>query len=84
MLAGPTALEKWGLTAFHWGRGLWGHARHALEWLSAHTGIPIVVVAGVVLVVSWRLAKKSARLLLEVAVATALIFLATKLGWIRW
>lgn len=58
--------------------------RAGLHWVSSHTGIPVVVVAAVAIVVSWRLFKKSLRLVIEVAVALALLLVGTKLGWISW
>lgn len=84
MLAVPNTLDHWGSFALALGRAAWSHARHGLDWMSGHTGVPVALVAGTALVLSWRLAKKAARLMLEIAVATALIFLATRLGWIRW
>jgi hypothetical protein len=58
--------------------------RVALRWAAQHTGLPVLVVAAIALVVSFRLVKKSVRLVFEVAVATALLVAATRLGWIRW
>jgi hypothetical protein len=57
---------------------------HAIEWLSLHTGVPALLVAAVLVVLGWRLLKKSARIAMEVAVALALLLAATELGWIRW
>ena len=68
-----------GLTA-SLGHGL----RGALRWGAHHSGLPIVLVAAVALVVSWRLLKKASRLAVEVAVAAALLVVATRLGWIAW
>jgi hypothetical protein len=59
-------------------------AKHALRWASHHTGIPVVVVAAVALVVSFRVFKRSVRLAVEVAIALALVIAATKLGWVTW
>jgi hypothetical protein len=58
--------------------------RGALHWASEHTGLPVTVVAAVALVLSWRLAKRTAHLAIELVVAFAIVLLATKLGWIRW
>jgi hypothetical protein len=58
--------------------------RDALRWGSQHSGLPVVVVAAIVVVVSWKLARKAARLAVEVTVATALLLVATRLGWITW
>jgi hypothetical protein len=55
-----------------------------LRWASHHTGLPIVLVAAIAAAVSWRLFRQSLRLALEVAVALALLLVATQLGWIDW
>jgi hypothetical protein len=44
----------------------------------------VVVVAALALVISFRLAKRAARLAVEVVVATTLLLVATRLGWIAW
>jgi hypothetical protein len=77
-------LQRWAHAVQVLARHAWAHARHGVEWLSAHTGLPATLLAGVAVVLSWRLAKKSARLVVEVAVATALIAIATHFGWLRW
>ena len=62
-----------------------GHAvRAALRWGSLHSGLPVVVVAAILVVVSWRLAKRTARLAVEVTVVTAMLLAATRMGWITW
>ena len=58
--------------------------RFGLQWLSSHTGVPIVIVAAAVVVISWRILKKTTRLFIQVAVLAALLAIATKLGWITW
>jgi hypothetical protein len=60
------------------------HLRHALHWIAHHTGLPIVLVAAVLLVVAFRLAKRVTRFAVEVALVVALLLVATKLGWISW
>jgi hypothetical protein len=63
----------------------WGSlGRHAVRWLSLHTGLPALVVAAVLIVVGYRILKKSARFAVEVALIAALLFAATCAGWIRW
>ena len=62
------------------GRGL----HQALIWGSRHTGLPVVVVAAIALVVSFRLARQAVRLAFQVAIVAALLAVATRLGWIRW
>lgn len=58
--------------------------RHALHWASQHTGLPAVVVAAIALVVSWRIFRRAMRFAVEVIVVTALLLVATRLGWIAW
>jgi hypothetical protein len=58
--------------------------RAALRWGAAHSGLPVVLVAALVIVLSWRLAKRSARLAVELAVVTVMLLMATRLGWITW
>ena len=58
--------------------------RHALRWAAHHSGLPIVVVAAVALVVSFRLARKVGRLAIEVGVVSVVLLAATRLGWISW
>jgi hypothetical protein len=59
-------------------------AKQALRFVSHHTGVPVVVVAAVALVVSYRVFKRSVRLAVEVAIALTLVIVATKLGWVSW
>ena len=71
------------LTALHW-KTVEGAARHAVHWLSVHTGIPALGVAAILIVVGWRILKKSARLAVEIALVGALLVAATQAGWLRW
>jgi hypothetical protein len=73
----PQRMLAWASPAQH---GL----REALRWGSHHSGLPVVVVAALALVLSYRLAKRAARLAVEVVVATTLLLVATRLGWIAW
>jgi hypothetical protein len=57
---------------------------NGLHSVAQHTGIPVVVVAAAAIVLSFRFARRGARLAFEMAVALALVLLATKLGWIHW
>jgi hypothetical protein len=65
---------------------LWAAAgiRAGLRWAAEHTGLPVIVVAGFALVTSWRVFKHTLRFLIEVALASALLFLATRFGLLRW
>ncbi len=71
------------LAAIPW-KAIESAARFALRWLSSHTGVPALVVAALLVVVGYRILKKSARLLVEVALVTALLVAATHAGWLRW
>jgi hypothetical protein len=59
-------------------------ARFAVRWLSLHTGLPALVVGAVLVVVGYRILKKSARFAVEVALVAALLVAATSAGWIHW
>jgi hypothetical protein len=58
--------------------------RLAVRWLSLHTGVPTLLVAAVLVVVGYRVLKKSARFAVEVALVAALLVAATSAGWIHW
>jgi hypothetical protein len=58
--------------------------RFAVRWLSLHTGLPALVVGAVLVVVGYRILKKSARFAVEVALVAALLVAATSAGWIHW
>ena len=58
--------------------------RTGLRLAAHHTGLPVIVVAAVALVVSWRVFKRAMRFGVEVAVALALLVAATRLGWLTW
>jgi hypothetical protein len=58
--------------------------RAALRWGSEHTGLPIILVAAITLVVSFRLFRRTLRFVVEVVLCVAILAIATKVGWIRW
>jgi hypothetical protein len=62
-------------------RGSW---KTVVRFLSQHSGIPALLVAAILVVVGFRLLRKSARFFAEVVLVTAALFAATQLGWIRW
>jgi hypothetical protein len=75
--------------AFSLSLSLWGdRASHAIRavihWLSLHTGVPALVVAAVLVVIGYRVLKRSARFAVEVALVAAVLVMASQLGWIRW
>ena len=61
-----------------------GHLGAALRWGSLHTGLPVILVAAIALVVSWRIFRRSVRFAVEVTIAVALLLVATHIGWIHW
>ena len=66
------------------GPALAGSVRAALRWGAHHTGLPIVLVAAISLVLSWRILKRTLRLTVEVFIALALLVVATRMGWLTW
>ncbi len=56
----------------------------ALHWASEHTGLPVILVAAIALVSSFRLFRRTLRFAIEVVVCVALLAFATTLGWIHW
>lgn len=69
-------LWKWGSDPATW--------KTVVRLLSEHSGVPALLVAAVLVVVGFRLLKRSVRFFAEVALVTAALFAATQLGWIRW
>jgi hypothetical protein len=58
--------------------------RTILRWGSHHSGLPVIVVAAIAIVLSWRILKRSFRLAVEVVIAVMLLVAATRLGWLAW
>lgn len=71
------------LAAIPW-KSMENAVRFAVRWLSVHTGVPALVVAAVLVVIGYRILKKSARLMVEVALVAALLVAATHAGWLHW
>jgi hypothetical protein len=59
-------------------------AKAGVRFCAEHTGLPALVVAAVLAAVGYRILKKSARFLVEVALLGLALLLFTELGWIRW
>ncbi len=78
---GPAQVPAWVST---WTLPLSHGLRDSLRWGAHHSGLPVVVVAALALVVSFRLAKRAARLAVEVVLATVVLLVASRLGWIQW
>jgi hypothetical protein len=81
-------LPSWALHALDFARPLASQAENraqeGLHWVSAHTGLPGVVIGALGLVLAWRVASRTWYVIFELAVAFALLFAATHFGWIRW
>ena len=58
--------------------------RFAIRWLSLHTGLPALIIGAILVVVGYRILKKTARFAVEVALVAALLVAATSAGWIQW
>jgi hypothetical protein len=67
-----------------WVPSVGGGVRSALKDIAHHTGLPIVLVAAVALVLSWRMLRRTLPMLIEVAFAVALLVVATRFGWLKW
>jgi hypothetical protein len=66
------------------GSTVWSIAKTGVRFLSLHTGLPALLVAAVLLVVGYRMLKRTARFVVEVAAIAGTLLVATELGWIRW
>jgi hypothetical protein len=69
---------------FGWIPQATGGVRSALKAIAQHTGLPVVLVAAVALVLSWRLLRRTLPMAVEVAFAVALLVVATRFGWLKW
>lgn len=58
--------------------------RFVVRWLSHHTGLPALLIGAVLVVLGYRILKKTARFAVEVALVAALLVAATSAGWIQW
>jgi hypothetical protein len=58
--------------------------KYALAWAAGRTGLPVVVIAALALVIGWRVARRTWHIAFELALALAVLLVATRLGWIRW
>jgi len=55
-----------------------------VRWLSLHTGVPALFVAAVLVALGYRVLKRTARFLVEVAAVALALAAASELGWLRW
>jgi hypothetical protein len=60
------------------------YGRDLVRWLALHTGLPVLFVAAIVVAVSARILRRTARLLVEVVIVMVALAAASRLGWIRW
>lgn len=60
------------------------HFMTVARFIEAHTGIPALLVAALLLVLGWRMAKRMAHVAVEVAVVALLLLALTKLGVVSW
>ena len=67
-----------------WAASLGGSVRAGLGWASHHTGLPVIVVAAMALVASWHIFKRTLRFAIQVALAVAVLLVATQLGLLSW
>lgn len=61
-----------------------GPLAELLKFCAAHTGLPLTVVAGALIVFSLRLVRRAAAVFLEIGLAVAALATATRFGWISW
>jgi hypothetical protein len=66
-----------------WIRRASGGPLRAITLAARHTGIPAVV-AAIALVLAYRIARRALHLLVEVALAIALVLAAVRAGWLRF
>ena len=66
--------------------GLWSGAsvRTVVRYLSEHSGVPALLIGTLLVVVGWRILRKTLRFVVEIALVTAALIAMTQLGWIRW
>ncbi|HEY8039176.1 MAG TPA: hypothetical protein VIF15_05250 [Polyangiaceae bacterium] len=67
-----------------WAPGVGPGLRAALRWGANHTGLPVILVAAIAVVVSFRIFRRTLRFAIEVVLAVALLAAASRLGWISW
>jgi uncharacterized membrane protein YGL010W len=75
------------LDLHHWlalGPTVFAACHHALRQASRHTGIPAIVIAALVIVLSRRMVRAAVRLAIEVAIVAIVLVAATMLGWVSW
>jgi hypothetical protein len=80
---GSSDLLRSVLAAWSWSGALAG-AKAFVRYLAHHTRLPALVVAAILVVVGYRILKRTTRFAVEVAVVAVAFVAASQLGWIRW
>lgn len=80
---GPWESASVFLATWRW-RSVFAGVKLVVRYVSAHTGLPMLLVAAVSVVLGYRILRRSARFFLEVAVVAFLLMAALELGWLRW
>ena len=62
----------------------WTLVRAALDHAQRRTGLPKVLLAALTLTLLWRVLKRMTKYAVEVVAVTALLAVASELGWMRW
>jgi len=73
----------WRVWASSWA-ALVRECKLVVRWLSMHTGLPALFVTALLVVVGFRLLKRTTRFAAQVAVVTLALVAVTTLGWIHW
>jgi hypothetical protein len=82
--ASPGGWAHWLARLPHLGPAAAAGARAVVRWSAHHSGLPVILVAALALVLSWRVIRRTFRLAFEVVIALALLVVATRLGWLTW
>jgi hypothetical protein len=65
-------------------QGVAAAARSVVRLLSVHSGLPALLVAGVLVAIGYRILERSARFVVEVVLVTLALAVGSELGWSRW
>jgi hypothetical protein len=83
VLACSPDLLKSVLAAAH-GSRLRAGGTSVVRYLSAHTGLPVLLVAAALVCIGYRVLRRSARFVVEIVAVTLVLSLLTRFGWIAW
>ena len=72
-----------GVSVFPFGTAV-RSAKIAVRSLAAHTGLPVLLIAALLVALGYRLLKRSMRFVVEVVVVTLVLLAATAVGWLHW